>query len=166
MLRTIIISNIVGGQMESQMDQTAPEDGLMHGERLLIRTVRRLALRTACHGLQAHFEQACGWAGAEAYRTLEVFLQQLSLRGRRRLALSVPLDVRLTGDEMLLLDLFGCAQAEDYRALDERLASLTGAPPQTAMGAAACFVAQTLAYNGLCLRPHSAPSLALRMAAE
>ena len=148
------------------MDHAAPRDALTHGERLLIRTVRRLALRTPCHGLQAHFEQACGWAGAEAYRTLEVFLQQLSLRGRRRLALSVPLDVRLTRDEVLLLDLFGCAQNEDYLSLDEGLASLTGAPPQAAMGAAACFVAQTLAFNGLCVRPRSAPSSALQMAAE
>ena len=148
------------------MDHAAPRNALTHGERLLIRTVRRLALRTPCHGLQAHFEQACGWAGAEAYRTLEVFLQQLSLRGRRRLALSVPLDVRLTGDEVLLLDLFGCAQAEDYPSLDERLATLTGAPPQAAMGAAACFVAQALAFNGLCVRRRSAPSSALQMAAE
>lgn len=36
--------------------------------------------------------------------------------------LSPPGDAALTADEALILDLFGCAQAEDYRALDERLA--------------------------------------------
>lgn len=141
-------------------------DPLTHGERLLIRTIRLLAPQAACHGLQGHFEQACGCAGVQAYRALEVFLQQLSLRGRRRLTLSVPSDARLTGDEALLLDVFGCAQAEDYRSLDERLVDLTGVRPSVAMGAAACCVAETLALNGLWLRPGAAPGEALRMAAE
>lgn len=144
----------------------AEGDRLSHGERILIRTIRLLALQTVCHGLRGHFEEACGCAGPEAYRTLEVFLQQLVVRGRRRFVLSVPSDVRLTPDEALLLDVFGCAQVEDYRALDERLAGLTGAPAPAAMGAAACFVADAMAMGGLRLRPRPAPDQALRFAAE
>lgn len=134
-----------------------PCDPLFHGERLLVRTVRLLALATPCHGMQAHFEAACGCAGEAAYRMLEVFVQQMALRGRRRVQLSIPADPRLTDDETLVLDVFGCAQAGDYRSLDERLRGLLDAPPPFPMGAAACLVAETLAMNGLMLRPRPTP---------
>lgn len=131
---------------------------LTHGERLIIRTVRLMALKTFCEGRKGHFEQACGGAGVEAYRTLEVFFQQLSLHGRRKLSLSAPADVRLTSDEATLLDAFGCAQSEDYRALDERLTGLLGAAPPTALGGAACVVAHIMAMGGLLLRPRATPA--------
>lgn len=139
------------------MHDLKPRDDLLHGERLLIRTVRLLALTAPCHSLRAHFEAACGCAGQPAYRMLEAFVQQLALRGRRRLALSIPADPRTTDDEALILDVFGCAQAEDYRSLDERLTGLLGVAPPFAMGAAACGVAETLAMNGLMLRARPAP---------
>lgn len=132
-------------------------DPQFHGERLLIRTVRLLALTTPCHGLRAHFEAACGCAGEAAYRMLEAFVQQMALRGRRRVQLSIPADPRLTDDEMLVLDVFGCAQAGDYRALEERLRGLLDAQPPFPMGAAACMVAETLAMNGLMLRARPTP---------
>jgi hypothetical protein len=152
-----------------------PCESLFHGERLLIRTVRLLALTTPCHGLQAHFEAACGCAGDAAYRMLEAFVQQLALKGRRRVQLSIPADPRLTDDEALVLDVFGCAQAGDYRSLDERLRGLLDAQPPFPMGAAACMVAETLAMNGLMLRarptpdemiPLAWPAAELRFAAE
>lgn len=121
---------------------------LLHGERLLIGAVRRLARQPGCAGAQALFEQACGWAGAEACRTLEVFVQQLALHGRRKLALSLPGDPALTADERTILDVFGCAQAEAYEAMDERLEALLDGVPPASLGAAACVVAQTLAING------------------
>lgn len=139
---------------------------LTHGERLLIRTLRLLALTAPCHSLKGLFEHACGCAGHEAYRTLEVFLQQVGLRGRRRLTLSVPADPRLTADEDSLLDAFACAQAEDYRSLDERLTGLLGGAPPPTLGAAACLVAQTFAMNGLLLRVRPTPAEAFMMAAE
>lgn len=139
---------------------------LSHGERLLIRTLRLLALAAPCHSLRGRFEDACGCAGHEAYRTLEVFLQQLGLRGRRRLVLSVPADPRLTADEASMLDAFACAQAEDYRSLDARLTGLLGAAPPPALGAAACVVAQTFALNGLMLRARPLADEAFMMAAE
>lgn len=158
------------------MNDLKPHDDLLHGERLLIRTVRLLALTAPCHSLKAHFEDACGCAGQQAYRMLEAFVQQLGARGRRRLTLSIPADSRLTADEQLILDAFGCAQAEDYRSLDERLTGLLGASPPFAVGAAACVVAETLALNGLMLRARPAPDAfiphawredaCLRMAAE
>lgn len=143
-----------------------PEDTLTHGERLLIRTVRLLALTQPCHGLQGLFEQACGCAGHETYRVLEVFLQQLKAWGRRRLVLSAPADLRLTDDEALILDCFGCAQADDYRSLDERLVGLFGGEPPPTLGAAACMVAGALAMNGLLVRGRSTPADAFRYAAE
>ena len=140
------------------MPQSQPYEPLFHGERLLVRTVRLLALTTPCHGLKAHFEAACGCAGEAAYRMLEAFVQQLGSRGRRRVALSIPADPRLTDDEALILDVFGCAQAGDYRALDERLRGLLDAQPPFPMGAAACMVAETLAMNGLMLRARPTPA--------
>lgn len=139
------------------MHDLKPHDDLLHGERLLIRTVRLLALATPCHSLRAHFEAACGCSGQAAYRMLEAFVQQLGARGRRRVTLSIPADPRLTDDEVLILDAFGCAQAEDYRSLDERLTGLVGAPPPFPLGGAACVVAETLAMNGLMLRARPAP---------
>lgn len=121
---------------------------LLHGERLLIGATRRLARQSGCAGARAHFEQACGWAGAEACRMLEVFVQQLALHGRRKLVLSLPGAPGLTADERTLLDVFGCAQAEAYDAMDERLEALLGVAPPAPLGAAACVVAQTLAING------------------
>ncbi len=150
----------------SSMLTSNPYDPLFHGERLLIRTLRLLALTTPCHGLQAHFEAACGCAGETAYRMLEAFVQQLALRGRRRVRLSIPADPRLTEDEALLLDAFGCAQAGDYRSLDDRLRDLLDASPPFAMGAAACMVAETLAMNGLMLRARPQEVFAFPMAAE
>lgn len=147
------------------MFETAREQ-LTHGERLLIRTLRLLALTAPCHSLKDLFAHACGCAGHEAYRTLEVFLQQLGARGRRRLILSVPADPRLTSDEASLIDAFACAQAEDYRSLDERLMGLLGAEPPPALGAAACLVAQTFAMNGLWLRVRATPAEVFLMAAE
>lgn len=159
------------------MHHLKPCDDLLHGERLLIRAVRLLALTAPCHSLRAHFEDACGCAGPSAYRMLEAFVQQLGVRGRRRLTLSIPADPRLTDDEKLILDAFGCAQGEDYRSLDERLTGLLGMAPPFAVGAAACVVAETLALNGLLLRVRPAPDAfipqawwdegpCLRMAAE
>lgn len=139
------------------MFMSNPYEHLFHGERLLIRTVRLLALTAPCHSLQAHFEAACGCSGDAAYRMLEAFVQQVAARGRRRLAMSIPADPRLTPDEALILDIFGCAQAGDYQAMDERLLGLLGQQPPMATGAAACFVAETLAMNGLMLRTRPTP---------
>lgn len=136
-------------------------DPLFHGERLLVRTVRLLALTTPCHGLKAHFEAACGCAGEAAYRMLEAFVQQLAAKGRRSVQLSIPADPRITDDESVLLDAFGCAQAGDYTSLEERLHGLMGAQAPFAMGAAACMVAETLAMNGLMLRARPAPASAI-----
>lgn len=127
------------------------QDQLLHGERLLLRTVRLLALATPCHGLRAHFEAACGTAGREAYGAVEVFVQQLRRHGRRRLALSGPSDPRRTGDEALVLAAFAAAQAGDYRGLDRWLTALMGAAPPASLGAAACLAAQILELNGLVL---------------
>lgn len=145
------------------MQDLKPHD-LLHGERLLIRTVRLLALATPCHSLRTSFEAACGCAGQAAYRMLKAFVQQLGARGRRRVTLSIPADPRLTDDEALILDAFGCAQAEDYRSLDERLTGLLGMPPPISLGAAACCVAETLALNGLILRTRPAPDAFIRQA--
>lgn len=141
--------------------EAQPCDALFHGERLLVRTVRLLALTTPRHGLQAHFEAACGCAGEAAYRMLEAFVQQMAANGRRRVRLSIPADPRLTDDEALILDVFGCAQAGDFRSVDERLRGLLDVQAPFAMGAAACMVAETLAMNGLMLRPRPTPDQAI-----
>jgi len=150
------------------MFNVAVRDELTHGERLLLRTVRLLALNAACEGPRAQFADACGYAGEGAYRALQVFLQQLGLWGRRRLRLSVPGDPQLTSDEALILDVFACAQGDDYRALDARLMALAGGLPPPTLGEAACWVAQAFELNGLKLpgRPPRSTPAHLRIAAE
>ena len=133
------------------MHDLDPAWRLRGGERLLLRTLRLLALRTACHSLKAPFEAACGCAGDEAYRALAVFVEQLRVNGRRRIALSAPLARTLTEDEQTILAAFAAAQADDDRTLDERLMDLTASVPPVSLGAAACLVAQVFAMQGLVL---------------
>lgn len=135
------------------MDYCALSDlsALTHGERLLLRTARALALDIDCRGFRSQFEDACGWAGPEAFRALSVFIAQVGLKGRRRLTISLPGDARVTSDEDLLLAAFASAQAEDYRGLEAGLRRLLGCEAQRPMGAAACMVGQALAMNGLAL---------------
>lgn len=119
-----------------------------HGERLLIGAIRRLIRRGDCTVATAAFERVCGWAGQDACRTLEVFLQQLALHGRRKLTLSMPFDPTLTKDERTILDVFGCAQLSAYDGMDDALTDLVGGTPPASLGAAACVVAELLAING------------------
>lgn len=123
-------------------------EGLFHGERLLIGAIRRMVRRGDCAAATAAFERVCGWAGPDACRTLEVFLQQLALHGTRRLILALPFDRTLTGDERRILDVFGCAQLGAYEGMDAALTDLLGATPPASLGAAACVVAELLAING------------------
>jgi hypothetical protein len=138
--------------MESIMRDLEPTAcGLTQGERLLLRALRLLALRNACHGLRPHFEFACGCAGDEAYRALLVFVEQLRVTGRRRIVLSAPPATGVTADERTILAAFAAAQADDYAELDARLFDLTTAPPPASLGGAVCLVAQVFAMQGLLL---------------
>lgn len=136
--------------------------GRSQGDRLLLRTVRRLALQSACHGLKDGFEVSCGCAGPEAYRALEVFVEQLRHNGQRRIVLSVPMARMLTHDEQTILAAFAAAQHDDYRELDARLTDLTGAQPPASLGGAVCLVAQVLTMQGLLI---SSDAAGLRAAA-
>lgn len=133
------------------MDPTA-RDPMLNGERLLIRTLRLLALDSGCGSPRCQFEAALGVGGAEAFHALQAFVAQLRAWGRRQLAICLPGDLRLTEDEGLMLDAFAAAQAEDYRTLDERLGRLAGRDVGEWLGAAACVVAQHFAMAGLLLR--------------
>ena len=128
------------------------DGGLLRGERLVLRTVRLLALEVRCRGLKAQFEHACGCSGAEAYCGIAAFVAQLRLMGRRGISLGAPFSNLVTGDEVLILQAFACAQADDYPGLNARLAALVGSPAPMTLGAAACLAAQILAMNGLMLR--------------
>lgn len=134
------------------MDNGDPADwALSHGERLLIRTLRRLALRIACHGLKGHFELACGIAGHEAYRAMAGFVEQLRATGRRRIDILAPPATGLTADERLILAAFTAAQADDYQEMDLLLMELTAAIPPPVVGETICLVAQVFALQGLTL---------------
>ncbi|MET0274612.1 MAG: hypothetical protein ABW360_16620 [Phenylobacterium sp.] len=126
--------------------------GLTQGERLLLCAVRMLAAENGCNSLRPSFEHACGCSGRQAFGALEVFVQQLRLHSQRRIAVTPPAVRGPTPDEALMLEAFACAQADDYRGLDDRLAELTGGLTPSALGAAACLVADAFAMNGLVLR--------------
>jgi len=137
------------------MQHRAPPPGLStlsQGERLLLRTLRALALDIRCQGYRSQFEEACGWAGPEAFRALAVFVAQLSLKGRRPLAAGLPGAERVTVDEGVILSAFAAAQAEAYRDLSATLHQLLGCEPPHSLAAAACLAAEALALNGLMLR--------------
>jgi len=132
------------------MDDIDLDGGVFsQGERLLLRTIRLMALKNACVGQQRHFELACGWSGEEAYRTLGVFVEQLRLNGQRRIVLSAPPARTMTDDERTILAAFAAAQHDDYRELDARLADLTQSQPPASLGGAVCLVAQVFAMQGL-----------------
>jgi hypothetical protein len=121
------------------------------GERLLLRTFRQLLAGAECAGSRVRFEEACGCAGAQAFRAFTVFVQQLRLHGRRRIHLSPPASTQRTDDEDLVLSAFASAQADDYRSVDDALTRLTAAEPPGALGGALCLVAEAFAMNGLVL---------------
>jgi hypothetical protein len=134
------------------MPEPVRRDALTHGERLLVRAVRLLALQGGCEGLKGGFEEACGAAGVEVYRTLEVFVQQLRACGRRRVQLSAPAAPTVSADEAVILDVFGFAQGDDFRAMHDRLTRLVGDRPPTSLGAAAAWVGRAFEMGGLTLR--------------
>ncbi len=130
------------------------------GERLLLRAFRQLLAGAECATLRPRFEAACGYAGAQAFRGLTVFVQQLRLHGRRKIALSPPASAKRTQDEILVLSAFASAQADDYRSVDAALEQLTATEPPGALGGAVCLVAEAFAMNGLVLpmRPRAVPA--------
>ncbi len=140
------------------------ESELLQGERLLLRTIRLLALRAACPALRRLFDDACGCGGGEAYGALAVMMQQLGVHGRRRIDLAPP-GGQPTADERVLLEAFARAQVDDYRGLEASLEDLSGAEAPASMGAAACVVAEVFAMAGLMLPLRSEP-LIFRFAAE
>jgi len=133
------------------------ERELTLGEGLLLQAVRRLALQMGRRTLRPWFERACGCAGPQTHAMLTAFVQQLGTHGLRRIALAAPMAARITPDERLLLDAFGCAQAEDHAGMDRRLQALAATEPPLALGAAACFVAHAFELSGLTLRVSSPP---------
>ena len=122
-----------------------------HGERLLIRAIRLVALENRCYGIRTLFEHACGPAGPDAWRALDLFLWRVGREGRRRLALSMPFDPRLTTDERTLLDAFAHGQSEAYAGLIEILTGLLDQRPDPPMVALVCQVAHALEFGGLTL---------------
>jgi hypothetical protein len=125
---------------------------LTSGERLLLCGLRLMAADAGRHTLQSNFEAACGCAGPQAFRALQVFVQQLGLHSRRRIVVAPPAAAPPTGDEALVLEVFGCAQVDDYAGMDLRLARLIGREPPASLGGAACVVAESFGLGGLMLR--------------
>lgn len=134
------------------MPPTAVE-GLLSGELLLLRALRQIALgRGECRLVQADFQEACGYAGAQALRALEAFVLGLALHSRRKIELHYPGFRGVSGDERLLLEAFGCAQAEAYASARERLRRLMKDEPRFMLMSAAALVAQALEFQGLMIR--------------
>ncbi len=135
------------------------DSDLTSGERLLLCGLRLMVADAGCHALRSRFEAACGCAGPQAFRGLEVFVQQLRLHGRRRIAVAPPTVGPPRSDEALLLEVFACAQAGDYRSVDDKLRAVIDDEPPGALGAAACLVAEAFDMNGLLLpvRASAAP---------
>ncbi|MFN3520732.1 MAG: hypothetical protein ACK4YQ_00675 [Phenylobacterium sp.] len=141
--------------MNVRPDPAAPGDlrELTYGEHLVIWAMRAfVAGRIDCPVVVREFETACGALAVEARRAFLVFAQQLVLRGRRRIAVSVPGRLALTRDEQQIAALFADAQAGDQAGFDARLAWLIARPPEPPFQAAAGVVAQALAMSGRRLR--------------
>lgn len=128
-------------------------DKLFSGERLLLKALRQIALfPRECRPLSAAFEEACGYAGVEALRALEVFVLGLAVHGRRRIELNYPTVSSVSSDERLILEIFGGVQAEAYASAEGGLLRLMGAEPNVLLMSAAALVAQALELQGLMIR--------------
>ena len=141
------------------MPQPAPADDhvrlcdLTQGEHMLLWAFRAHAFGAGdCRLVRRQFEETCGPMGLEALTALSVFVRELGLSGRRKVALAAPGSYRLTADEQSVLALFAAAQADDYPRLDAHLAWLLADAPRAPFPAAACLLAQAFALNGLLLR--------------
>lgn len=133
----------------------APETGtleLLSGERLLLRTFRRLGLGANCDLFRLAFEEACGPAGPEAFRALAVLVGSLALSGTRRIELAHPASRGITADERRLLDAFAYAQADLYAWAERRLGEILGRDPHMPLVAAVDLVSQAFLHSGLLLR--------------
>lgn len=141
--------------MNIRPDPAAPGDlrELAYGEHLVVWAMRAfVAGRIDCPVVVREFESACGALAVEARTAFLVFAQQLVLRGRRRIAVSVPGRLTLTRDEQQIAALFADAQGQDQARFEARLAFLLGRPAEAPFFAAASVVAQALAMAGRRLR--------------
>ncbi len=95
---------------------------LSRGERLLVRTLRRLARGwDLCAGLTREFADTCGKEqAAEVIGTLRLFLGTVGCTARRRVTVAPPGWSELTADERQILSLIAAAQEAD----EPRLAAL------------------------------------------
>jgi len=141
--------------MNVRPDPAAPGDlrELAYGEHLVVWAMRAfVAGRIDCPVIVREFESACGALAVEARTAFLVFAQQLVLRGRRRICVSVPGRLTLTRDEQQIAALFADAQAGEGVRFEARLAYLLGRSAEPPFYAAACVVAQALAMSGRRLR--------------
>lgn len=141
--------------MNIRPDPAAPGDlrELAYGEHLVVWAMRAfVAGRIDCPVVVREFETACGALAVEARTAFLVFAQQLVLRGRRRIAVSVPGRLTLTRDEQQIAALFADAQGQDQARFEARLAFLLGRSAEAPFFAAASVVAQALAMAGRRLR--------------
>jgi len=150
--------------METRMPHPSPDDharlcDLTQGEHMLLWAFRAHAFGAGgCGLIRRQFEDACGPLGLEALTALSVFVRELGLVGKRRITLAAPGSYRLTRDEQSVLAVFAAAQEEDYPRLEAHLSWLLADAPRGPFPAAACLVAQALAFGGFVLRAPEAPA--------
>lgn len=141
--------------MHLRPDPAVPGDlrELTYGEHLVVWAMRAfVAGRFDCPVVVREFESACGALAVEARNAFTVFAQQVVLRGRRRIAVSVPGRLTLTRDEQQIAALFADAQGGEADRFDARLSYLIARPSEAPFFAAASVVGQALAMTGRRLR--------------
>lgn len=80
---------------------------LSQGEHMLIWEFRAMAFGVgACPLVRKLYERTCAVIGSEALNALQVFVRELSRRGRRKVTLCVSGSYRLSRDEQLIVAIF------------------------------------------------------------
>lgn len=134
--------------MRPDLFQPVDLDDLTYGEHLIVWAFRTLAKGRTCAIVRKAFEHGCGDQANAAFTAMQVFVQQLSVVGRRPIDHAPPGCPTVMRDELVLLRLFAAAQDRDPARFAAHFRWLAASPPDPTAQRAATFVAAALIAHG------------------
>lgn len=139
-------------------DPSCPIDlgDLTYGEHLIVWAFRAFARRRECVIVRREFDYVCGERAAEAFGGMRIFVEQLTMLGRRPIDLPPPGSPVLAPDEQRVLCLFAAAQAGDRGRFAALFHVLAEAACDPVGEEAVALVVETMRRRGHRLGPFGA----------